>query len=70
MSYDWTPAILNTTNQITPELTETNYFVEVTDINGCKSTDDANLVIHQSTPINLTVNGNNTTTICIGEEID
>ena len=35
-----------------------------------KSTDDANLVIHQSTPIDLTVNGNNTTTICIGEEID
>ena len=70
VSYDWTPAILNTTNQITPELTETNYLIEVTDINGCKSTDDANLVIHQSTPINLTVNGNNTTTICIGEEID
>ena len=70
VSYDWTPAILNTTNQITPELTETNYLVEVTDINGCKSTDDANLVINQSTPIDLTVNGNNTTTICIGEEID
>ncbi len=70
VNYDWTPAILNSTNQITPELTETNYLVEVTDINGCKSTDDANLVINQSTPIDLTVNGNNTTTICIGEEID
>ena len=70
VNYDWTPAILNTTNQITPELTETNYLVEVTDINGCNSTDDANLVISQSTPIDLTVNGNNTTTICIGEEID
>ena len=70
VNYDWTPAILNTSNQITPELTETNYFVEVTDINGCKSTDDANLVINQSTPIDLTVNGTNTTTICIGEEID
>ena len=70
VNYDWTPAILNTTNQITPELTETNYLVEVTDINGCNSTDDANLVINQSTPIDLTVNGNNTTTICIGEEID
>ena len=70
VNYDWTPAILNSTNQITPVLTETNYLVEVTDINGCKSTDDANLVINQSTPIDLTVNGNNTTTICIGEEID
>ena len=70
VNYDWTPAILNSTNQITPELTETNYLLEVTDINGCKSTDDANLVINQSTPIDLTVNGNNTTTICIGEEID
>jgi gliding motility-associated-like protein len=70
VNYDWTPAILNSTNQITPVLTETNYFLEVTDINGCKSTDDANLVINQSTPIDLTVNGNNTTTICIGEEID
>ena len=70
VNYDWIPAIINITNQITPELTETNYFVEVTDINGCKSTDDANLVINQLTPIDLTVNGNNTTTICIGEEID
>ena len=70
VNYDWTPAILNSTNQITPELTETNYFVEVTDINGCKSTDDANLVINQLTPIDLTVNGNNTAVICIGEEIN
>ena len=70
VNYDWTPAILNSTSQITPELTETNYLVEVTDINGCKSTDDTNLIINQSTPIDLTVNGNNTTTICIGEEID
>ena len=70
VNYDWMPAILNSTNQITPELTETNYFVEVTDINGCKSTDDANLVINQLTPIDLTVNGNNTAVICIGEEIN
>ena len=70
VNYDWIPAILNSTNQITPELTETNYFVEVTDINGCKSTDDANLVINQLTPIDLTVNGNNTAVICIGEEIN
>ena len=70
VNYDWMPAILNSSNQITPELTETNYIVEVTDINGCKSTDDANLVINQLTPIDLTVNGNNTAVICIGEEIN
>ena len=70
MNYDWTPTLINTSNVITPLIGQTNYLVEVTDSNGCISSDDADLVINQSTPINLSVNGGNSTTICVGEEID
>ena len=70
VNYDWTPVSLNTSNVITPTLAETNYFVTVTDDNGCVSSSDADLVINQSSPLSLSVNGSNTTTICIGEEIN
>ena len=70
VNYDWTPTLINTSNVITPLIGQTNYLVEVTDSNGCISSDDADLVINQSTPINLSVNGGNSTTICVGEEID
>jgi gliding motility-associated-like protein len=70
VNYDWTPTLINTSNVITPLISQTNYLVEVTDSNGCISSDDADLVINQSTPINLSVNGGNSTTICVGEEID
>jgi gliding motility-associated-like protein len=70
VNYEWTPTLINTSNVMTPLISETNYFVEVTDSNGCISNDDANLIINESTPISLSVNGSNATTICIGEEID
>ncbi|MGC6470198.1 MAG: gliding motility-associated C-terminal domain-containing protein [Flavobacteriales bacterium] len=70
MNYNWSPSEINTSSLITPLLSQTNFSVDVMDENGCESSDDAVLIINESSPINLSVNNQNTTTICIGEEID
>ena len=69
-SYTWTnTSISDEQTTITPTILETDYSVTVTDNNGCEATDNALLVVNQITPIELLVNGSNTTTICIGESI-
>ena len=50
-------------------MTDTQFSVIVTDENGCESSDIANLTINEITPVELLVNGSETTTICLGETI-
>ncbi len=71
VTYDWSPAVISgNTGTFTPVLGVTDYSVEVTDANGCIATDDVSLVINDLPIVDLTVDGANTTTICLGESID
>ena len=70
ISYTWTNSTLsNDQTTLTPALTDTEYSVSITDANGCEASDDVTLTINEITPIELLVNGSETTTICIGETI-
>ena len=68
--YTWTnPALSGQQTTLTPAIGDTDYSVTATDANGCVATDDVVLVINEINPVVLTVNGSNTTTICLGESI-
>ena len=70
ISYTWTNSTLsNDQTTLTPALTDTEYSVSITDANGCEASDDVTLTINEITPIELLVNGSETTTICLGETI-
>ena len=70
ISYTWTNSTLsNDQTTLTPALTDTEYSVSITDANGCEGSDDVTLTINEITPIELLVNGSETTTICLGETI-
>jgi hypothetical protein len=69
-SYTWSnPALSGQQTTLTPAIGETDYSVTVTDANGCVALDDVTLTIDLVNPVVLTVNGSNTTTICLGESI-
>ena len=69
-TYTWTNSSLsNDQTTLTPGIGDTDYSVTVTDANGCEASDDAVLTINEVNPVVLTVNGSNTTTICLGESI-
>ncbi len=69
-SYSWNNSSLsNNQTTFTPNLTDTQFSVIVTDENGCESSDIASLTINEITPVELLVNGSETTTICLGETI-
>ena len=69
-TYTWTNSSLsNDQTTLTPGIGDTDYSVTVTDANGCEDSDDAVLTINEVNPVVLTVNGSNTTTICLGESI-
>tara|TARA_B100001741_G_scaffold313793_1_gene322050 strand:+ start:4514 stop:5545 length:1032 start_codon:yes stop_codon:yes gene_type:complete len=69
-SYSWNNSSLsNNQTTFTPNLSDTQFSVIVSDENGCESSDIANLTINEITPIELLVNGSETTTICLGETI-
>jgi hypothetical protein len=71
VNYDWSPAVISgNTGTFTPVLGVTDYSVEVTDANGCIASDDVSLVINDLPIVDLTVDGANTSTICLGESID
>ena len=68
--YTWNNSSLSSDQTtLTPNLGDTEYSVSITDANGCEASDDVTLIINEITPIELLVNGSETTTICIGETI-
>lgn len=70
ITYTWTNStISNDQTILTPTLDDTEYSLSITDANGCEASDDVTLVINEITPIELLVNGSETTTICLGETI-
>jgi hypothetical protein len=70
VSYAWTNNVITgESGTYTPVLSDNNFSVEVTDANGCISSDDVALVVNDSPTLNLTVDGANTTTICLEESI-
>ncbi len=70
IAYTWTNSNLsNDQTTLTPNLADTEYSVSITDANGCEASDDVTLIINEITPIELLVNGSETTTICLGETI-
>ena len=69
-SYSWNNSSLsNNQTTFTPNLSDTQFIVNVTDVNGCEASDNANITINEITPVELLVNGSETTTICLGETI-
>ena len=69
-SYSWNNSSLsNNQTTFTPNLSDTQFIVNVTDENGCEASDNANITINEITPVELLVNGSETTTICLGETI-
>ena len=69
-NYTWTNSSLSSDQTtLTPNLGDTEYSVSITDANGCEASDDVTLIINEITPIELLVNGSETTTICLGETI-
>ena len=69
-SYSWNNSSLsNNQTTFTPNLSDTQFIVNVTDANGCEASDNANITINEITPVELLVNGSETTTICLGETI-
>ena len=46
-------------------MADTEYSVSITDVNGCEASDDVTLTINEINPIELLVNGAETTTICL-----
>ena len=69
-NYTWTNLSLSSDQTtLIPNLGDTEYSVSITDANGCEASDDVTLIINEITPIELLVNGSETTTICLGETI-
>ena len=69
-TYTWNNLSLSSDQTtLTPTLVDTEYSVSITDANGCEASDDVTLIINEITPIELLVNGSETTTICLGETI-
>ena len=69
-TYTWTNSSLSSDQTtLTPTLVDTEYSVSITDVNGCEASDDVTLTINEINPIELLVNGAETTTICLGETI-
>ena len=66
VSYEWTGGGVGT-NQTTPALTEGNYTVTVTDENGCKQQDDADVKMVEQ-PEEFKIQGDSLA--CEGDEID
>tara|TARA_B100000886_G_scaffold333643_1_gene288028 strand:+ start:739 stop:1770 length:1032 start_codon:yes stop_codon:yes gene_type:complete len=70
ITYTWTnSSLFSDQTTLTPALGDTEYSVSIIDANGCEASDDVTLIINEISPIELLVNGSETTTICIGETI-
>ncbi|MGC6428657.1 MAG: hypothetical protein ACON4Y_05065 [Flavobacteriales bacterium] len=70
-SYVWTPAVVSDDGgTFVPTIDQTNFNVVVTDNNGCIASDDVSIVVNDIPTLDLTVDGLQTTTICLGDQID
>jgi gliding motility-associated-like protein len=66
LTYNWSPGTglssPNSANTVASPSVTTTYTVTVTDVNGCKDTDDVTVTVDNT----LSVNSGNDTTICLG----